>query len=303
MSASTAQLWPLLTRRAAEALEQGALLPIPTSAELIEDGGVSFHLRVVDSLRRKAEVKRAERAYAATTGTAINPFLPYDPALYVCDLGPGHVCLLNKFNVIDHHTLIVTRQLEAQEGLLDAADFEALWTCLLEIDGLGFYNGGETAGASQPHRHLQLVPLPLVPEGPRLPISAAFDRLPAVGEIGRAPRLPFLHAIAGVPPKARSDASSAARITLSLYDRLLAAVGLAPDRSPAGGRQAGPYNLLVCREWMMLVPRTREHFETVSLNALGFAGSYFLRDPGELARVKAVGPLQALASVAPPAQP
>ena len=39
---------------------------------------------------------------------------------------------------------------------------EEMNAILAEFDGLGFYNGGETAGASQPHKHLQIVPLPLL---------------------------------------------------------------------------------------------------------------------------------------------
>ena len=43
----------------------------------------------------------------------------------------------------------------------DGADFDALARGLAAIDGLAFYNGGTVAGASQPHKHLQLVPVPL----------------------------------------------------------------------------------------------------------------------------------------------
>jgi ATP adenylyltransferase len=80
---------------------------------------------------------------------------------------------LNKFNIIDHHLLIVTRTFKEQETWLTLQDFEAMWACLNEIDGLVFYNGGKTAGASQRHKHLQLVPLPLVEEGLKIPIEPA----------------------------------------------------------------------------------------------------------------------------------
>jgi ATP adenylyltransferase len=60
---------------------------------------------------------------------------------------------------------------------------------------------------------------------------------------------------------------------------------------------SAPYNLLLTRRWMMLVPRTREHFEEISINAMGFAGSLFVRNEKELLRVKEVGPLHMLGSV------
>ena len=34
--------------------------------------------------------------------------------MYVCDVGERHVCLLNKFNVVDRHILIVTKEYEEQ---------------------------------------------------------------------------------------------------------------------------------------------------------------------------------------------
>ena len=57
--------------------------------------------------------------------------------------------------------LLVTRQYEEQTGALDEVDFDAFATCLSDIDGLAFYNSGPVSGASQPHRHMQLVPFPL----------------------------------------------------------------------------------------------------------------------------------------------
>ena len=62
--------------------------------------------------------------------------------------------------------------------------------------------------------------------------------------------------------------------------------------------QSRPYNLLVTRRWMMAVPRARERWDGVSVNALGFAGSLLVRDAGELARLRAAGPMRVLAAVA-----
>jgi sulfate adenylyltransferase (ADP) / ATP adenylyltransferase len=43
----------------------------------------------------------------------------------VAHLSPTHVCLLNKFNVVAHHVLVVTREFEQQTSPLNAADFDA----------------------------------------------------------------------------------------------------------------------------------------------------------------------------------
>ena len=73
-------------------------------------------------------------------------------------LGAAHVVVLNKFPVIDRHLLLVTRQFEDQHTPLSHADFDALAAVIAVHGGLGFYNGGRTAGASQAHKHLQWVP-------------------------------------------------------------------------------------------------------------------------------------------------
>ena len=132
----------------------------------MEDGGIRFLIRILRHLARKP---RREAPDASPAAARPNPFLPYDPAMYVADASPTHVCLLNKFNVVERHLLIVTRAFEDQETPLTQPDFEALWTCLAEAEGLGFYNSGAVAGASQPHKHLQLVPLPLDPTASRCP--------------------------------------------------------------------------------------------------------------------------------------
>ena len=45
------------------------------------------------------------------------------------------------------------------------------------LDGLAFYNSGEVAGASQRHKHLQLIQ-PLGPDGLRAPMEALLSLLP-----------------------------------------------------------------------------------------------------------------------------
>ncbi len=49
---------------------------------------------------------------------------------------------------------------------------------------------------------------------------------------------------------------------------------------------------------MLLVPRLREHFETISVNALGFAGSLLARDEREMALLIRTGPMAVLRHVA-----
>jgi ATP adenylyltransferase len=219
----------------------------------------------------------------------INPFLPPEPALFVSDVSSTHLAVLNKFNVIEHHLLIVTRRFEHQETLLNESDFAALWRCLEEFPSLGFYNGGTVAGASQAHKHLQLVPLPLADTGPHIPMQPLLRSSSPIGRVGVCDRLPFRHAFVRLEPQApHSD------MLCELYSAMLQTVGLDPVERPDGVYQSGPYNLLVTAEWMLLIPRSKEFFDAVSINGLGYAGSLFVKDQQQVALIEQHGPMSGL---------
>ncbi|MES9860967.1 MAG: hypothetical protein ABW157_17270 [Candidatus Thiodiazotropha sp. LLP2] len=48
-----------------------------------------------------------------------------EPSLTVSELSPTHIAVLNKFNVVNHHLLIVTSKFESQERLLNECDVDA----------------------------------------------------------------------------------------------------------------------------------------------------------------------------------
>ena len=201
--------------------------------------------------------------------------------------------MLNKYNVLEHHLLIVTRRYEEQESALTLEDFEALWLCMAEGESLGFYNGGTEAGASQPHKHLQLVSVP-VGAGPE---RTAFDPLFATarfdGAMGSVDALPFLHTLVRLDERSSPGARGGAAGAWAIYLEMLRRVGLEVE-APR------PYNLLATRDWMFLLPRTRGFFHSIEVNALGFAGSLLVRGPEQMAFVKREGPMTLLRNVACP---
>jgi sulfate adenylyltransferase (ADP) / ATP adenylyltransferase len=285
-------LWPLLVSRTQRAIARGVLQPIGTRQVFIDDGGVRFVVRQVSSLERKAAQKQKQ------SDVTDDPFLSYEEDLFVADISPSHVALLNKFNVIEHHLLIVTRRFEEQEALLTVADLRVLWSFIAEFTFLAFYNGGRVAGASQRHKHLQIVPLPLANEGPAIPIEPLLAGVSSGATITTVPGLPFAHAYTRLDPTLVQDARDAADVTLERYHALLNAVGLRALRVVGELRQSAPYNLLITRNWMLLVPRSREYFHSVSVNALGFAGSLFVRNEEEMQAISAAGPMRVLQQVA-----
>ena len=287
-------LLPALHECARHALACGAMRPIETTEEIVRDGGVGFLVRRLSSLAHKEEA----RVRSAQDARPANPFLPHEPDLFVADISDSHFALLNKYNVIVHHLLIVTRQFVDQEVLIGADDFLALAACMAEIDGLAIYNGGALAGASQPHKHLQLVPLPFVEGGPPVPVEPLFAAVSARRGILRVPGFPFQHAFAWTDPDWFRDPGAAAVRQHRLYLDLLAATALGAVKIGEEERQSAPYNLLATRRWMLLVPRSRDLFDSVSVNSLGFAGSLFVRDQAQMAVLRRAGPMAVLRGTA-----
>jgi len=277
------------------ALECGALQPIPTEYEFLEEDGLRFLVRSLSNLARKDRVRKQQQSGSGDRN--FNPFLPCERDLFVADLSDTHLCLLNKYNVVDRHLLIITRDFEAQETWLTLPDFQALWACLAEVEGLAFYNGGKDAGASQHHKHLQLVPFPLVPNGENIPIEEAIAAARVGSSAGTVPHFPFPHAVAKLDLHQSDSPSEVAETLLECYRKLLKAVNLHyhPERDR---QQSGAYNLLATRQWMAVVPRSRESFEAIAVNALGFAGTLFVRNEEQMQRLKDLGPIAILKSVA-----
>jgi sulfate adenylyltransferase (ADP) / ATP adenylyltransferase len=287
-------LCPALERATQHALACGALRPIETAQQKIEDAGIEFVIRWVSSLARKT-FEQARGAPSAAA--AVNPFLPFDPNLFVADVSATHVALLNKFNLVANHLIIATRRFVPQEVLLDGEDLAALCACLAQLDGLGFYNAGAAAGASQPHKHLQMIPLPLESGGASTPIDEALSVMRDRRGILTAPGLPFRHSFAWLEDEMFQHPLTAAARMASLYADLLAGIGVKHVVRDGLRYTSAPWNLLVTRRWMLLVPRLSERFEGVAINALGFAGSLFVRDDVQLETIKRAGPMAALRAV------
>ncbi|WP_286239488.1 DUF4922 domain-containing protein [Neptuniibacter halophilus] len=280
-------LWDKAAAVQQRALQSQSLQSLQTRSDFITDQGLTFQIRQLSNLR--------DKQHTAPANHSGNPFLPHEEALYISTVGPRHKLLLNKFNVLDQHLLLVTQDFEAQQRVLNLDDFRALQRCMQQADCLAFYNNGPTAGASQTHKHLQLIRMPaepceLIPFQPQL--QQFNDQVPR-----KLDALPFCHAGLALPAELfdpeYTPAEDAAVQLHNLYDRLRMTLEI----EAINDEISQPYNLLLTREWMLLVPRTQEAIDNLSLNALAFVGSILVRDSEQAQRVKQRGPARMLATV------
>ncbi|MDX2349407.1 MAG: DUF4922 domain-containing protein [Porticoccus sp.] len=309
-------LWQQVENVTDSAKASGALKAIPTHCETREvycregkcveskpsenkygDSTINFQVRVVENLTRKSDdVQR--RGKQEPNNKHFNPFLPYESALYVGELTDQYRCLLNKFNVMDHHILMVTSRFVPQQTPLNTEDFLAAQICLQAQNGLVFYNGGPVAGASVEHKHLQMIPLPLTPAS-TFPFCGLLSSTPVTGSPTET-ALPFLHrAITTDFTSIKLSTSStealkeAAECNCKNYHRLLTNLKL----SPGSDGMMAPHNMLMTRDYLWVVPRSKDSHEGLAVNALGFAGTLLVRDKNQLRQLDRIGCLELLKAV------
>jgi sulfate adenylyltransferase (ADP) / ATP adenylyltransferase len=304
-------------RQSERARQSRALEACATTEWTVADGGVSFVVSRAERYPGKSQDNQSQdnqsqadppqdsEAPCPSADPDSNPFIGYDDDLFVADVSATHVCLLNKFPVMANHLLIVTRTPESQENVLNLEDFEALFIGLAGLGGLGFlgfYNGGRVAGASQPHKHLQLVPLPIGRDGPALPMEPLIAAARAGCLVDAMPGVPFRHAFAWLDPDLKERPLAAAAAAHDVYLGMLDALFPSPAEAPwkRGERQPAPYNLLVTQRWILLVPRAADEFASIPVNALGYAGSFFIWSDEQWDALRAHGPMTVLAAVALP---
>jgi sulfate adenylyltransferase (ADP) / ATP adenylyltransferase len=250
-----------------------ALIPVPGNAS-------PFEVRFCPALvAKKAEVS-VNPPVVTSVASPIrrNPFLPFDSNLFLSELFSDYVLIFNKFCVVPEHLLIITRAFVEQSAEFSLKDFAVVGRVLSELQDmqpLAFYNSGPTAGASQIHRHFQVIPTDEIPiEGQILSIER-FDEpftLPLFSS--------FQHACIRKPKNMNGD-----QWYFEAYQKL---------KSFCNDLTFDSFNLLWTHEWMILIPRSREHTMDGlnSLNAMAFAGYLLVMNESDLERFKVIEALE-----------
>jgi ATP adenylyltransferase len=132
----------------------------------VKDEGVEFLVSFSmqsGNLDAKDRVKTISTS-SSTLGSASGKPDPFDkntldPDLVVSKVAPSYTLVLNKFNTVKDHALLVTERFEPQNSALTSQDLEAWYWTIDVTNSIGFYNSNYIAGASQRHKHLQIIPL------------------------------------------------------------------------------------------------------------------------------------------------
>ncbi|KAJ5034972.1 uncharacterized protein L3040_008239 [Drepanopeziza brunnea f. sp. 'multigermtubi'] len=302
-------------------VERGQLLWRDTTPQLIAGEPFNFQFRSAASLTAKPILPRDDPARSKPT---TNPFADEDPDFLLARLGPGpgpgpspshshspsHSLILNKYCVVRPQYLLHTNDFVPQADPLTEADLGCAWDVLQRLESgrstgtgtgtgsrryLVIYNCGFEAGSSLGHKHLQILPAP-----PREEFDFFPDALGIDDETSTSPNVPFRHAVQRLPPSlslpaspSPSPSSTTTTTTAAAAAALLAAT-YAQLLRRARVAQAAGHNVLLVREWMLVIPRSRGRKGILSANAAAMAGMVWVTGPEEVRLWQEEGPMNLL---------
>jgi len=211
-------------------------------------------------------------------GPKQNPFCPWEEILEIDKIGDNHQLILNKYPVQKGHILLITNEWKPQNGWLDIKDWRAIQQVNKDTSGLWFFNSSPIAGASQPHRHFQLLRR-------------------SKGEISCPREKWFLemNSYQDIDSKLKKNIVVSKfnflenpSCLFEFYLELCKKLGLGnpiSDKKPIY-----PYNILITNKWIAIIKRKKDHIHGFSINGLGFAGYLLVTENSNINYLKKLGP-------------
>ena len=217
-------------------------------------------------------------------GPRQNPFNPWEKLLEIDQIGDKHQLILNKYPVQKGHILLITNTWMPQDGWLDVSDWIAIQKVNNDTSGLWFFNSSPIAGASQPHRHFQLLRRPYgeVP----CPREKWFLDLKLCSESKNKLKKSIIVSDFNF----LEDPSN----IYSLYLKLSKDLGLGDPINDKKPRY--PHNILITNRWITIIKRMHDHIHGISINGLGFAGYILVTEKSNINYLKKFGPEKLLES-------
>ena len=250
-------IWSKALEISRKAVSCGAVIPLITIKHKTSRECCDYELRFLKSPIPK---------YLIEYGPKRNPFVPWDNRLEIEGIYNKHTLILNKYPVQIGHMLLITNSWSPQNGWLTLDDFDAIQKVDNNTTGLWFFNSSKEAGASQPHRHFQLLPRHLNER-----ICPRYEWFCSLLNNKNDVKSLISHCISIKPRNRYSETDS--NDLFNSYRSMIIEMNIGDIDLLS--KPLKPYNLLITPEWIALIKRKTDRSDGFSINALGFAG-YFL---------------------------
>ncbi|RBR24320.1 uncharacterized protein FIESC28_02810 [Fusarium coffeatum] len=260
------------------------------------DDGLKFQFLLTSALSKKptfqTNVPHPERdvnAFAEKRDGSDIDTADYE----ICRIGDTHFLAANKFCYARPHLMLLTQDgHKRQYQALNREDWQALHSILSSQSNeyVAFYNCGQDGGCSRLHKHMQLIPKP------KDSFAAFLD-----DKDGNEPDVPFqwfYHRFNFLDMSPEG--------LLSIYQDLLrkateVGAGLSENAKKLPRGAAIPHNMLVTKQWMIVLPRRRAAVnKEAGANALGMVGVIAVATQREIDNWINIGPAKALGELSVP---
>ncbi len=272
-------IWAKALQISRKAVYSGAVIPLETKKYKTNKLCCDYELRFLLS-----PIPR----YLIEYGPKRNPFIPWDTKLEIKSIDSRHTLILNKYPVQIGHMLLITNKWQPQNGWLDNSDFDAIKNVDNDTSGLWFFNSSKEAGASQPHRHFQLLP-----RHNNESICPRYDWFCSLLNSNNSRKSLISRSVSIKRRNNNSDLNS--NDLYSSYKSMIHEMNLGDidlDSKPLK-----PYNLIITPEWIALITRKTDRAYGFSINALGFAGYFLGTKRSDVDQLINFGPEQILKDV------
>ncbi|KAL4510787.1 hypothetical protein ABPG72_004941 [Tetrahymena utriculariae] len=257
--------------------------------------GIVFNFSVLKDLDKKP--------LGSSRGQTSNPFLPpFEDGLFVQELSKTHTLLFNKYAVVKNHMLVVTTQFEYQNSLINQNDFSAAHKVLLTLKGFWFFNSGPDAGASQQHKHMQVMPYEARVDTPILNIlHKRAKKQSSDCQYFLYEPFQFKHIIKVL--RQMYEEETAEDYGEYLYKECyIDCMNKLNNLEQVGESQKikQAYNMIVMDNFMLIVIRKQEKTESspyIAINGMGFTGSFLLKSFQEIQKNDHINPFDLLKEV------
>ncbi|KAJ5179772.1 phosphorylase [Penicillium capsulatum] len=210
------------------------------------------------------------------------------PDQVIGTINDTHVLALNIYPVFrPQYILLSLDSYQSQNDPLDLQDIQASWEALHRLPSPHYimYNCTRDAGCSRHHKHTQIMPKP---EGADSQ-STGFGLFPDKSQDIQVPYVYFVHHFNSTGNGESVSSETVFEVYKSLLEKCKEALGIS-----TGDSVICPHNLVLVKEWMVMIPRRRGNFAGASANAAGMMGMPTLTNRGQFKIWTDLGPAKAL---------
>ncbi|KAG5362648.1 Diadenosine 5',5'''-P1,P4-tetraphosphate phosphorylase 2 [Yarrowia sp. B02] len=298
----------LLTKTFESAVKSGDLIYTESTQESATDNGVDVRYTFAPALAKKP-TKEDNAADEKTEKPKFNPFEKPDPKLMLVPDFGDYSLVLNKYAIVPNHFMCISKKVIPQTAPLTPNDLEHSYAALqaAQSDGtkyIGFFNCGPNSGASVDHKHIQFIQLPkgFKPFPESVIKAKGRDYKPGQQPLS-SERVPYAHYI--VPWEAEwaeEDAEADNDAEVPIEDPVAEELGFkfstvlsrVLTELRVNDAPSISYNVVFTDKWLMAVPRSKESYKGISINATGTVGLLLAKSQEQLDLYKEETPLKVL---------